>query len=134
MIVSFAWTTPSFLALRKSATRRDWDDEYAKQFTPGSVHQANDKSPRFGGQKIGSFVVKSCTKEHMSNMPDSDYEAEGFKYMEEQGLEFRGQDPRGAFEEWRREDKSMWVLRIGILSVKRGDQICLVSDQNTILK
>lgn len=32
MIVSFAWTTGAFLAGRKSRTRREWDDAYARRF------------------------------------------------------------------------------------------------------
>ena len=120
MIVSFAWTTPAFLAERKSVTRRQWDDAYAMRFKPGSIHQAYDKSPRNGGKQIGQIRIRSVAKEPISRMSDSDYEAEGFKYMEECGLKIWGLTPRHAFQEWRVSGESYWVIRFEILSLPIG--------------
>lgn len=111
MIVSFAWTAPAFIADRKCITRREWSFDYAEHFIPGTIHQAYDKQPRFGGKQIGLLEVLTLSYEDIRDMPDEDFEFEGFAYLEEQGLMFRGQDPRIAFEEWRIAEAYYWVLR-----------------------
>lgn len=79
-MISFAYTTPAFLARRKTVTRRDWDDDYARSFMVGRVFSAFDKQPRFGGVRIGRARVVAIDKQPLVQMPDSDYEAEGFAY------------------------------------------------------
>lgn len=39
------------------------------------------RSPRFGGEPLHRARVVSCRYEHMSTMPDSDFEAEGFRFL-----------------------------------------------------
>lgn len=111
MVVSFSWLTPSFIADRKSVTRRQWTPEYAKRFKPRDICQGYDKQPRFGGKRIGLFDVNSLTWEDISDMPQTDYEAEGFKFMEEQGLKIWNKSPRVAFDVWRDDGGWYWVLR-----------------------
>lgn len=77
MNISFAWTTDDFLAGRKTATRRFWDDEYAKRFPVGSTHSAWNKSPRFKGVKIGTVKVREIFKQPLSRMTESDLKEEG---------------------------------------------------------
>jgi len=114
MIISFAWTTDAFKAGRKSRTRRQWQDKYAKIFLngieKGKVHDAYDRQPRFGGKKIGELIITSMKKEHMSKMPDEDYEREGFKFMEENNIEIWKMNPRDAFEDWRKDDSTPWIV------------------------
>ena len=62
MIISFAWTTPQFLAGTKTVTRRDWSDRTFIQWRNAwdeqrLVHAAYDKSPRSGGQKVGTLTL-----------------------------------------------------------------------------
>jgi len=112
-IISLAWTAGAFAAGRKSVTRRQWVDRYAALFRAGDICQAYDKSPRRHGKRIGYLEIISVTREMMCQMPDSDYEAEGFAWMEEQGLQFRGVHPRLAFEQWRYSGaaEKWWVIR-----------------------
>jgi hypothetical protein len=56
-------------------------------------------------------------KEHMSRMPEEDFEREGFKFMEEQGIKIWGKEPREAFSDWKGEDGILWVVDFDILSV-----------------
>lgn len=116
MIVSFAWTAPAFSANRKSVTRRKWRRNYAEHFVPGTVHKAYSKQPRFGGRQIGLFRVISLTFEDIREMPDEDFEHEGFKYMEEQELMIWKKEPRVAFDEWRSTEDYYWVLRFEKIS------------------
>ena len=110
MIVSFAWTNGAFLAGRKSRTRREWDDAYARRFKAGDVAQAYDKSPRYGGKKIGEILIKDIRYLNTRDMTEEDYEKEGFAYMEEKGIKIWNKEARRAFEDWKKEAKDYWVI------------------------
>ena len=77
MIISFAWTTADFIAGRKTATRRFWNNLYAAKFPVGSVHKAYDKSPRFGGKQIGLIRITACFKQFLEEMTSDDLAQEG---------------------------------------------------------
>jgi hypothetical protein len=112
MIISFSWTSDAFKAGRKSKTRRQWTIEYAKRFKVGDICKAYNKQPRFGGKQIGLLKIISKTYEIISDMPDSDFETEGFAYMQEQGLKIWNQEPEDAFWNWQHptEDEWYWVI------------------------
>jgi len=90
---------------------------FIKGIPQGRIHDAYDRQPRFGGRKIGTFTIIAMKKEHMSTMPDEDYEREGFKFMEENRIEIWGKEPRQAFEDWRETDDTLWVVDFEITSV-----------------
>jgi|SRR3990167_1820424 len=110
MIISFAWTKDAFLNNRKSVTRRSWKEDYAKRFQVGSIHNAYDKSPLYGGKIIGKIKVSALYQQNIQYMPKEDYEKEGFKFMEEKGIKIWNKEPRKAFDDWKKEDKIYWVL------------------------
>lgn len=83
MHISFGWTSPAVKARRKTVTRRSWKDSHAKKFYPGDMVKAYDKDPRYGGVCFGLIRIKSLHKAPIADMPDSDYEAEGFAYLHE---------------------------------------------------
>jgi len=116
-IISFSWTKDSFLANRKTKTRREWSDDYARKFHVYDCCRAYDKQPRFGGQQIGMIQVRSLAYEDISTMANSDYEFEGFAYLEERGLKIWGKEPRRAFEDWRKKGGWYWVLGFKKLNV-----------------
>lgn len=116
-IISFAWTSGAFEAGRKTVTRRRWKDIYAKLFKAGDICQAYDKSPRCGGKRIGYLRIESVTEERMRDMPDSDFEAEGFAFLEEIGATIWGMPPREAFDWWRRQDEEPYVVRFRIVEI-----------------
>jgi len=122
-IISMAWTAGAFVAWRKRATRRKWKDSYAAMFKPGDVCQVYDRSPRVGGKRIGWLVIESIGKERIGSMPDEDFELEGFGWMEEAGVDFRGMPAREAFEAWRRSDpdEMYWVIRFSRLVLTAGE-------------
>ena len=74
MILSFAWTTDAFELGDKTVTRRDYDDAYLARWQSaaetGEPQQAWDKSPRFGGKKIGEIRVLSARREPIQRMHD----------------------------------------------------------------
>lgn len=91
IIISFAMTTAALRAERKSVTRREWTDEYAERVKrslekSGGLAQAWSASPHRKGEKVGIVRVLSIEKEKTCEIPDSDWEAEGFAYMVEKGL------------------------------------------------
>jgi len=81
MHISFGWTSPAVKARYKDTTRRDWKDSHAKKFKPGDLVNAYDKDPRYGGVCFGIIRIKSLFKEPIADMPDSDYEREGFAFL-----------------------------------------------------
>ena len=118
-IISFGWTWPALLAggnLQKTVTRREWDAEYAASFKAGELVQAYDRSPRFKGKRIVTIKLLSAPcLEPISDMPDSDYEAEGFAYLDANRHLLPKRMPydvsRAGFEAWRQSSGSMWVIR-----------------------
>ena len=116
MIISYAWTTPALLALRKHRTRRHWQDSYAERWLAGSTHKAYDHLPRAHGKQVGTVTLKRHPfKENTKLMTEVDYELEGLKYMEEQGLFVKVSrgvfiTPRSFFDQWREAGELVWVI------------------------
>jgi hypothetical protein len=82
-LISFSLTTKEFLSGRKTVTRRRWKPRHLEMWqrlwdTRQLEHDAWDKSPRFGGKKIGRFRL-TCRPylERLADMPKSDLVAEG---------------------------------------------------------
>lgn len=63
---------------RKSETRRDWTDDYAKQFRVGDICKAYDKNPRIGGKEIARIqILRNPYRQSIYKMTDTDEKAEG---------------------------------------------------------
>jgi len=115
-IISFAWTMPALKAKRKKVTRRNWNDKYARQFKAGEKVLAYDKNPRMGGKQIGIILLtQDPYQESTEYMPDSDYEAEGLAYLEEQGLLIRGMSPLTFWKAWKAAKETLWVIRFELI-------------------
>ncbi len=110
-IISFAWTTPAVVARRKTQTRRQWSDSYAKMFKANDICQGYDKGPRVGGQLISLVrLTRDPWIQNTSEMGDDDFQYEGFEYMEEQRILFRGQPVREFFKEWKAAAEDLYVV------------------------
>lgn len=121
MNISYAWTTDALLARRKTCTRRDWSDDYAKRFPEGSIHNAYNRQARFGGKKVATVqIVLTPYPERSCDIPDEDFENEGFAYMEEKGLLIRGITPREFFDNWRESPQILYVVRFKLISTEGG--------------
>jgi len=122
-IISFAWTTPALLALRKTVTRRDWKEKYASGFHAGDEVQAWDKLPRNHGRPIATIeLTAEPSLEPYAEMPDDDYEAEGFKFFEEHPEFLPADAPwstmnRQVFDQSRRDARGrrLWVIRFRLV-------------------
>jgi hypothetical protein len=86
------------------------------RFKVGKIVQAYNKSARVGGVRVAFIRILELKKESIALMPDSDYEKEGFKYMEERGLPIWDKDPKEAFQEWRQAGGDYWVVDFELLS------------------
>lgn len=103
MILSFAETTPALLAGAKTVTRREWADSHARKFTVGMPVQAWDKTPRVkGAKRVGTVkITQSPFQQWSCQAPESDWDAEGFQYLTDNGLTlFKGQTPRQVWNLW----------------------------------
>lgn len=126
-LISFAWTTPPLIAGRKTMTWRDWDDRYARQFKPGQLVDAYNRSPRNHGEKIATIRLTSVEKIPISQLSDADYEAEGLAYLHEHpeqcpktlfGEKFQAwMVTRDAFDARRRTDEVGYCIRFELVEV-----------------
>ena len=120
MILSFAWTTKALLEGRKTVTRRDWAPGYLARWQRAwdrgdRIHDAYDKSPRFGGRCIGQIQL-TCRPylERLCDMPQSDLKAEGDLWADmDDFISLQGGDP----------DKEMAVLRFELMAVLRFERL-----------
>lgn len=116
MIISFGWTVAALKAGHKTVTRRTWNADYARRFKKGDLIAAYDRSPRFGGKQVATIRL-TCDPiyEPMSDMPNSDYWAEGFGYLNENRHLLPKSMPYdvslAGFHEWRDDGSNMWVVR-----------------------
>lgn len=123
IIVSFGWTAAAFIARRKTVTRRDWKASHIKKFKAGKVFAGYDKDPRYGGKLIGiARMIEDAHMEPMAKMPASDYEAEGFVYLNEHPELVPDSmpidvSPEG-FEAWRNSGGENAVVRFEILWIE----------------
>jgi hypothetical protein len=116
MNISFAWTTSALLANRKKVTRRNWSKAYAARFRNGSVHNAYDRQARFGGKKIGNIKITTPVYvEQSCDIPDQDYDLEGFAYLEENGILIREISPQEFFDNWRKSSDVLFVVRFDLV-------------------
>lgn len=125
MILSFGYTSPALLAGAKSVTRRDWKQQHADRFRPGQIVDAYDRSQRVGGRKIAEIRIAESylpIAYPIATMPDSDYEAEGFRWL----YEHYSVPPRsapfpdfslGSFRAWRASGAVLYVVRFELVSV-----------------
>ena len=119
MIVSFSKTTAALVARRKTVTRREWKDGHAARFKPGDVVDAWSASPHRGGKRVGKIRILSVTKEPTRLIPDSDWEAEGFAYMAERGLNVEKDRSCEAFcRAWRQHPTlETYVIRFEVVEI-----------------
>ena len=127
-IISFAHTTPAMLAGHKTVTRREWDDAYGSRFRAGELVGAYNRSPRVHGWRVAVIrLTEQPRPEPLSAMPDSDYEGEGFGWMQAHpsstpktlwGEPFDATSlSRERFARWQQSGETMWVVRFELVQV-----------------
>lgn len=132
-ILSFARTTAALIAGHKSVTRREWSattfaairrafDGAIARGERGLRVQAWSASPHRKGKKVGEILITSLTLEHTHTIPDSDWEAEGFAYMAEHGIDLgREFSVAKCWESWRHDpDLTTAVIRFEVVSIEPG--------------
>lgn len=119
--ISFAWTTPAVIARRKTVTRRAWTERYARSIHAGDELVAWNKQPRFAGaRRIGIVrVTADPTFESTRDAPDSDFDAEGFSYLQTAlpGWTVDGLAPKALWRAWRLSPRDLWVVRFELVEL-----------------
>lgn len=117
-IISFNWTTPALVAGQKTVTRRTWDDRYARTFHAEETVMAYDRQPRFGGKPVAILKLTADPyKESTRNAQESDYEAEGFRFLEGIKAKVNGIPPRVLWRAWHVSPHQAWVVRFQVVSL-----------------
>jgi hypothetical protein len=130
-IISFAWTSTALVAGRKTVTRRQWTPSYAAQFHRNDLVDAYDRQPRYRGRKIATIrLTHDPVYLPDATMPETDYEAEGFAFLDEHP-EFipkswkkemdEGETLKDHFEYWRQSGESSWVIRFIVISIEGNE-------------
>lgn len=118
-IISFDWTTLALLAGRKTRSRRNWKPSHAAKFKAGGVYQAWDHQPRTGkgAKKADIRFTADPYWQLLADMPDEDYEAEGFAFFQEHPeipCRLPGLGPGGMswayWEWWKAQPGGLYVL------------------------
>lgn len=112
-IISFGMTAAPVEAQVKTVTRRAWTHNYADQFNPGEFVWAYDKSQRVGGKPIAIIRILSVDWDYTSDMPLSDYQAEGLAFMSKHGIktDFKYGTSLTGFKQWQADNESLYVVR-----------------------
>lgn len=119
-IISFGKTTPALVAGHKTVTRREWATKHANSFHSGEQVQAWSQSPRVPGAKRVATIrlTQRPYLEATWNIPVSDWEAEGFEYMTQHGLEIEGGPPIELWDRWRgARGTFLWVVRFELVEL-----------------
>lgn len=107
MIISFAWTIQALLDEKKTVTRRDWDDKYARRLHKGDIVDAYDKNPRAGGKHIADIkITKEPYRQCLHDVTDEDVIKEG-------GLWGSGKK----YQEMMGDDRQVWVIEFKLIRV-----------------
>jgi len=118
MTISFAWTTPALLAGVKTVTRRNWEPEYAARFRAGQLVAAYDRQPRYRGRQVATIrLTQAPYRQSTAEAPASDWEAEGFAYLESVGAKVDGMRPKVLWRAWHVYPQQMWVVRFELVEV-----------------
>jgi hypothetical protein len=117
--IAFDWTLPALLAGRKTVTRRDWKWSWARSFEAGELVAATGKQRRFGGRQVATIrLTQRPYRQNTAQAPASDWEAEGFAYLEEIGAKVDRRLPWDIWQEWKvYEPREMWVVRFELVSI-----------------
>jgi hypothetical protein len=120
--VGMTWVLPALLAGEKTCTRRTWTDDYAARFKKGDLVLLLGKDRRASGKVVARIrLTADPVKQHISEMLDTDYKAEGFEYMSNNGLtsNFPFGFSRAGFNNWKKIDRMYWVIRFEKVDVKK---------------
>lgn len=110
-IISFNWTTLAVQAEVKTCSRRDWDSRHARQFRAGELVQAYSAAPHRGGEKVKVIRLTDIYRERACDAPETDWEAEGFAFMEERGLLVGKVTPATIWADWKESTRLLYVVR-----------------------
>ena len=114
--ISFAWTTPALLAGRKTVTRREWNNRYARSFKDGELVAALDKVYRAGGKQVATIRLTQAPYQS-DKLPEGDWEGEGFAYLESIGATVNGETPHALWHSWLAARPVFWVVRFELVEV-----------------
>ena len=117
--IAFAWTTPALVTGNKTCTRRDWKETHARRFRRGDLVAAYDRQPRHGGRQVATLRL-TATPVYSSELPEEDWEREGFRWLSEKGARVQGHPPEVIWRAWKIgavHGEKWWVVRFSVESL-----------------
>ena len=117
--IAFAWTTPALVTGNKTCTRRDWKETHARRFRVGDLVAAYDRQPRHGGHWVATLRL-TATPVFSSELPEEDWEREGFRWLSARGAKVGGHSPEVIWRAFRigaNAGEHWWVVRFSVESL-----------------
>lgn len=119
--LSFTWMTPALQTGNKTVTRRNWHSHEQNIYKKDDIVVAMDKKRNEGGNDIALIKIMESRLEYPQNVPESDYVAEGFEYLDlhPEMLQERNSDFAlwQTWEQYRKSYSPMFLLRFTVLHV-----------------
>ena len=116
--INVGWTLPALVAGAKTVTRQTW------KRAPGWMRAGQAVTVSGPGRTPVAMIRLTADPclEPLGAMPDSDYEAEGWRWLSDHpealGRSVRRADVSGAAcERWRARPYATWALRFGVCAV-----------------
>jgi len=113
---------------RMTVARRIWTGRFANTIKAGKQAAIFDRHPSFTARKPQEIakvrIITDAYMEPLNMIPDSDFEAGGWKFFSEHPCILHGILPldasRETFDEWRKSNETLYVMRFQIISVNEA--------------
>lgn len=125
MNIVLNWEWPAVVMGKMTVARKVWTAKYARQAKKGKKAFIFDRHPSVTARKPQEIakvrILTDAYMEPLNMIPDSDFEAGGWKFFSEHPCILHGILPldasREAFDEWRKNNETVCVIRFQIISV-----------------
>lgn len=130
MIISMAYTTPAFVAGRKTITRRSWTFAHARAVDAAGKFDAYSRDPRYKGEFIGEAKLTDKVKLRRISEDSAEkiYIEEGFAYLDDKDGTLRK-----LVDEWRKTDEAYWEVRFRKSILNNTDTHVYCTEENKAL-
>lgn len=130
--LSMAYTTPSFVAMEKTVTRRNWQPVTIKRFQVDTRFMA--VTSNYGGEALGiGRITENPFKQPTGKMDLSmEYTREGFSYMDDEIIRITGEADRPLLDAtlgWKKRNEILSVVPFEVIEVFPGMEDKYTTDE-----
>lgn len=120
--ISMSWTSPAWVSMNKTVTRRNWMPSTVKKFPKGKKFMA--VSSNYGGDALGvGEITENPFKQSTKELDWPDYINEGFHYLDREFIRINHKDYsplEDVMDTWRRKDELLTVVPFRVIEIFPG--------------